>query len=141
MPVDIAMPRNLLQRRKNAGYAAICAVGFDADPGVFRLATAENIEGHLPLLQPGRWERLHLAHVAWTPGMAVARTIVLGAERFLANFHLGQHWYRASLKTLNSVLMAEAVALRSTIWSHPELIARLRGQADSEADRFAAGII
>jgi hypothetical protein len=138
---DIAMPRDLVQRRKNVGYAAVCAVGFDADPGVFRLATAENIEGHLPLLQPGRWESLHFAHVVWTPGLLVARTIVLGAERSLANCHLGQHWYRASLETLNSVLMAEALALKSTTWSHPELIARLKGQADREADRFAEGII
>ena len=139
--LDIAMPRHLVQRRKNVGYAAVCAVGFDADLGVFRLATAENIEGHLPQLQAGRWERLHFAYVVWTPGLVVARTIVLGAERSLANCHLGQHWYRASLDTLNSVLMAEAVALRSTVWSHAELIARLRGQADREADRFAAGII
>ena len=138
---NIAMPRNLVQRRKNGGYAAVCAVGFDADPGVFRLGAAENIEGLLPLLQPGRWERLHFAHVVWTPGMAVARTIVLGAERSLANCHLGQHWYRASLETLNSVITAEAVALRSTVWSHADLIARLKGQADREADRFAAGII
>jgi hypothetical protein len=137
---DIAMPSNLVQRRKNAGYAAVCAVGFDADPGVFRLATAENIEAHLPLLQPGRWERLHFAHVVWTPGMAVARTIMLGAERSLANCHLGQHWYRASLDTLNNVLLAEAVALRSTVWSHPELIARLKGQENREADRFAEGV-
>lgn len=141
MPVDIAMARNLVERRKAAGYAAIVAIGFDADPGVFRLATAENIEGHLPLLQPGRWERLHFAYVIWTPGAAVARTIVQAAERFLANFHLGQHWYRASLETLNTLLLAEALALRSTVWSQADLIARLKGQADREADRFAAGII
>jgi hypothetical protein len=141
MPVNVAMPRNLIDRRKSAGYAAVCAVGFDADPGVFRLATAENLEAHLPQLQPGRWERLHFAHVVWTPGLAVARTIVLAAERFLVNFHLGQHWYRASLETLSSVIAAEASTLRSTIWSHSELIARLKGQADREADRFAEGII
>lgn len=141
MPCNIAMPRNLIDRRKSAGYAAVCAVGFDADPGVFRLATAENLEAHLPQLQPGRWERLHFAHVVWTPGLAVARTIVLAAERFLVNFHLGQHWYRASLETLDGVLRAEALALRSTIWSHPELIVRLKVQADREADRFAEGII
>ena len=141
MPIDIAMPRNLVERRKNDGYAAVCAVGFDADPGVFRLATAENIEAHLPQLQPGRWERLHFAYVVWTPGLVVARTIVLGAERSLANCHFGQHWYRASLDVLNGLLLAEATALRSTVWSHPELIARLKGQADREADRFAEGII
>lgn len=141
MPVDIAMPRNLVDRRKNAGYAAVCAVGFDADPGVFRLATAENIEAHLPLLQPGRWERLHFVQVVWTPGMPVARTIAQGAERFLANFHLGQHWYRASLGALNDVVRSEAAFIRSSIWSHPELIARLKGQAVREADRFAKGII
>lgn len=141
MPCDIAMPRNLVERRKNAGYAAVCAVGFDADPGVFRLAPAENIEALLPQLQPGRWERLHFANVVWTPGLAVARTLVLAAERFLANVHLGQHWYRANLETLNSVLLAEAAALRSTVWSHAELIALLKGQADREADRFAAGVI
>ena len=32
MPIDIAMPRNLVERRKNDGYAAVCAVGFDAIP-------------------------------------------------------------------------------------------------------------
>ena len=141
MPCDIAMPRNLVERRKSAGYAAVCAVGFDADPGVFRLATAENIEAHLPQLQPGRWEPLHFAYVVWTPGLAVARTIVQGVERFLANFHLGQHWYRAGLDVLHGVLLAEASALRSTVWSQAEMIARLKGHADREADRFASGII
>ncbi|RUV37451.1 hypothetical protein [Mesorhizobium sp. M7A.F.Ca.MR.148.00.0.0] len=141
MPVDIAMPRNLVERRKNFGYAAVCAVGFDADPGVFRLAPAENIEALLPQLQPGRWERLHFAKVVWTPGLPVARTLVLAAERFLANVHLGQHWYRSSLETLTAVLLAEAAALRSAVWSHAELLARLKAQADREADRFAAGVI
>lgn len=141
MPVDIAMPRNLVDRRKNAGHAAVCAVGFEADPGVFRLATAENIEAHLPQLQPGRWERLHFAHVVWTPGLAVARTIVLGAERTFANCHLGQHWYRASLDVLHGVILAEAASLRSPIWSQSEMMQMLIGQAIRAADRFAAGII
>lgn len=141
MPVDIAMARNLVERRKAAGYAAIVAVGFEADQGVFRLATAENLEAHLPQLQPGRWERLHFASVIWTPGAAVARTIVVGVERFLASTHLGNHWYRASLETLHSAILVEAAALRSAIWTQAELIARLKGQADRAADRFAAGVI
>lgn len=141
MPIDIDMPRDLLQRRKKTGYAAICAVGFKADPGVFRLATAENIEAHLSLIQPGTWQPLHFERVVWTPGLAVARTIVLAVERFFASAHLGQHWFRIPLEALDIAIAAESISLKTSTWSHPELIARLRGQADREADRFAAGII
>ena len=142
MPLDVAMPRDLLQRRKNTGYAAICAVGFKADTGVFRLATAENIEAHLSLLQPGTWQPLYFVRLVWTPGLAVARTIVVGAERMLARAgaELGQHWFRAGLEILDELIAAEARNLKTPIWSHPELIARLRGQASREADRFAEGV-
>lgn len=143
MPVDISMPRDIAKRRKNAGYAAICTVGFDADTGVFRLATAENVEGHLSLLQPGTWQPLHFVRVVWTPGLAVARTIAVGAEKFLTDIgaHLGQHWYRAGLDVLDDLVKSEAASLNSPIWSHRDLIQRLTRQADREADRFAAGII
>ncbi|MES0071878.1 hypothetical protein [Mesorhizobium sp. M0058] len=140
MPIDIDMPRDLVRRRKNAGYAAICAVGFAADPGVFRLATAENIEAHLSLLQPGTWQPLHFVRVVWTPGLPVARTIVLATERFLLSMHLGQHWHRASLEVLDIAIAAEVLTLRASTWSHPELTASLKGQANREADRFAEGV-
>lgn len=142
MPIDVSMSRDLVRRRKNEGYAAVCAVGFDADPGVFRLATAENIEGHLSLLQPGNWQPMHFVRVVWTPGLAVARTIATGAERFLINInaHLGQHWFRADLDVLDGLVQAEAVSLKSPIWSQRELIQRLQRHSDREADRFAEGI-
>lgn len=142
-PVDISMPRDLIRRRKNAGYAAICAVGFDADPHVFRLATAENVEGHLSLLQPGTWQPLHFVRLVWTPGLAVARTIATGAEEFLTDLgqHLGQHWYRAEMGLLDELVHAGATKLNSPTWTHSELIARLRRDANREADRFAAGFI
>ncbi len=141
--IDPSMSRDLTRRRKEAGYAAICAVGFAADPGVFRVATAENTEGHLSLLQPGTWQPLHFARLVWTPGLAVARTIVVGAEKFLTDIgaSLGQHWFRAELNVLDDLIRAEAESLRSPLWTHLQLIARLRAKADEEADRFAAGII
>lgn len=141
MPVDIAMGKELLTRRKNAGYAAICAVGLETDPGVFRLATAENVEAHIPQLQPGRWEPLHFARLLWTPGMAVARTMVTGAEKFLAEtgHSLGQRWHRAPLDLLDDLLTAEAVRLNARTWTHSELIIRLKRQAKAQADSFAAG--
>lgn len=140
--IDISMPRDLVRRRKNAGYAAICAVGYDAEPRVFRLATAENIEGHLALLQPGRWEELYFARVVWTPGLAVARTIVVGVEAALtaADAYLGQHWFGAERNQLDELLRLGIDKLRSPSWSHAELIARLKRQAEREADRFAEGI-
>lgn len=141
MPVDVTMSRDLLHRRKVIGYAAIVAVGFDADPGVFRLATAENVEAHLPQLQPGRWEKLHFSRVIWTPGLAVARTIVSAVERFLTSTHLGHHWFRSSLEVLDIAIAAEAMSIKASTWSQAELLARLKGQADREADRFAAGVI
>lgn len=141
MPIDVAMPRDLVRRRKNAGYAAICAVSFDADPGVFRLATAENVEAHLSMLQPGTWQLLHFARLVWTPGPAVARTVVVGVERFLASTHLGHHWFRSSLEVLDIAIAAEAMSIKASTWTHPELIARLKGHADREADRFAEGVI
>lgn len=142
MPVDVSMPRDLIKRRKNAGYAAICAVGFKSDPGVFRIATAENVEGHLSLLQPGTWEPLHFERLIWTPGLAVARTIVVGAEKFLTDLrlHLGQHWFRADLDVLDQLILSEARKLNSPFWSNAELIIRLRTQANKEADRFAEGV-
>ena len=97
--VDISMPRDLVRRRRNAGYAAICAIGVSSDPKVFRLGTAENVEGVLAQLQPGTWEKLHFARLVWTQGLAVARTIVTGAERALETSArpLGGHWYRGEL--------------------------------------------
>ena len=141
MSVDVSLPRDLLRLRKNGGYAAVCAVGYDAEPKVFRIATAENIEGHLALVQPGTWQKLQLVRVVWTPGMAVARTIVLSAERFLTNagFLLGNHWYSAGLDVFDDLVRAEAMSLRATTWTQAELAIRLRTQANREADRFAEG--
>lgn len=81
--VDISMPRDLLRRRRNAGYAAVCVVGTAADPKIFRIGTAENVEGVLAQLQPGAWARLHFTRIVWTQGSVVARTVVAGAERSL----------------------------------------------------------
>lgn len=141
MPVDISMPRDLLRRRKATGYAAICVVGFDADPAVVRIATAENIEGHLAALQPGTWHRLHFMRVVWTPGLVVARTIVIAAEKFLtgAGFHLGHHWYRVGLDVVDDLVRAETIRLRAKTWTHADLIALLRQEANRQADRFAEG--
>lgn len=140
MPIDAAMPRDLARGRKSAGYAAICAVGFASDPEVFRLATAENIEEHLKQLQPGRWEQLYFSRIVWTPGLAVARTVVLGTERFLQSRHLGQHWYRTAIETIDIAIAAEVRRLKASTWSHADLIARLREQSNREADRFAEGV-
>ena len=72
----------------------------------------------------------------------MARTIVMGTERFLTDtgHALGQHWFRAGLDVLDDLIVAEATRLKSPTWSHPELITRLRGQANREADRFAEGV-
>lgn len=141
MPVDIAMPRDLVRRRKNSGFAAICAVGIEGDESLFRLATAENVEAHVPALQVATWHHLHLVRVVWTPGMAVARTIVVAAEKFLTTtgFLVGNHWYRADLGILDDLVRAEAFRLRAETWTQPELLARLRSEAHREADRFAEG--
>ncbi|WEX10318.1 hypothetical protein [Chelativorans sp. AA-79] len=142
MNLDVSMPRDLRQRRRRIGYAAIVAVGIADTTEVFRLATAENIEGHLGDLQPGRWEPLHFARVVWTPGMAVARTITARTERFLADtgYALGQHWFNAPLDLLDQLITAEARSLNTRTWSHAELVEKLRKQADDEADRFAQGV-
>lgn len=139
LPVSSAMPRDLARRRKKAEYAAICAVGFDADPGVFRLHATEDIENHLFKVQPGTWHVLHFVRLLWTPGPAVARTIVVGVEQTLTRHgvHLGQHWYRAHLDWLDELIGGEAKALNSPTWTHTALIERLQRQADREADRFA----
>lgn len=138
--INIAMPRDLVRRRKNAGYAAVCAVGFPADPCVFRLATAENVEAHLAMLQPGSWQALRFERLVWTPGLAVARTIVVGVERLLASSALGHHWFRSSLEVLDIAIAAEAMSLKAQTWSHAELVERLREQSNRQADRFAEGV-
>ncbi len=140
MPLDATMSRDLIRRRRNAGYAAVVAVGFSGDSGVFRLASAENLEAHLSTLQPGTWQALHFNRIIWTAGPAVARTIVVGVERFLKTFALGNHWFRASLEVLDIAIAAEAMSLKASTWSQADLIARLKAQSDSEADRFAAGV-
>lgn len=143
MPVDISMSAPLRRRRKFAGYAAICAVGVAERPGVFRIATAENVEAHIAGLQPGSWHKLHFDRVIWTPGLAVARTIVVNAEKFLSNtgHALGNHWFRVEdTGLLDELIVAEAQSLRAPLWSQDELVARLQAQADREADNFAKGI-
>jgi hypothetical protein len=35
VPLDVHMPPELRKRRTTVGYAAICAVGYPAEPGVF----------------------------------------------------------------------------------------------------------
>jgi hypothetical protein len=137
--IDAAMSRDLIRRRRNAGYAAVVAVGFGGDPGVFRLASAENLEAHLSTLQPGTWQALRFERIVWTAGPAVARTIVMGVERRLKAQCLGQHWFRASLEVLDIAIAAEAMSLKAATWSQSELIARLKAQSDREADRFAEG--
>ncbi|MBB6413522.1 hypothetical protein [Mesorhizobium sangaii] len=106
------------------------------------MAVAENLEGLIQLLQPGRLEKLHFVRLIWTPGLAVARTIVVGAERFVTDtgHALGQHWFGAGIDVLEDLIVAEATRLKSPTWSHPELIARLKGKENREADRFAAGM-
>jgi hypothetical protein len=78
--VDITMPRDLAKRRKAAGYVAIAAIALDADPNVFRLGAVEDIEVLLSRLQLGTWHELYFVRAIWTPGLAVARTMVAGAE-------------------------------------------------------------
>jgi hypothetical protein len=140
--INIAMPRDLRIRRKSIGYCAICAVGMEADRSVFRLATAQSIEQHLADLQPGTWHELQFDRVWWTPGPAVARTIVLKVERFLTEVghSLGNHWYSAPLELLDQLIVAEQRSLNTRLWTHQELIARLKTHADEEADRFAEGV-
>lgn len=140
MPLDATMSRDMIRRRRNAGYAAVVAVGFQGDAGVFRLASAENLEGHLSTLQPGTWQALRFERITWTAGPAVARTIVMGVERFLASSALGQHWFRASLEVLDIAIAAEAMSLKASTWTQADLIARLKAQSDREADRFAEGV-
>ncbi|RWB67583.1 hypothetical protein [Mesorhizobium sp.] len=136
------MSRDLRIRRKTIGYCAICAVGMVTDPEVFRLATAENVEAHLSQLQPGTWQALQFQRVLWTPGFAVARTIVVGVERFLTDVgnSLGNHWYRAPLELLDQLIVAQQMTLKARLWTHQELVARLRNHANEEADRFANGV-
>jgi len=143
MSVSIDMPRDLIQRRRCRGFVAICAVGFQADPLVFRLATAENIEGHLATLQPGTWHHLFFRRVLWTAGSAVARTITIAAEKWMSanGWSLGNHWFRAELDVLDDLLRAEAMTLRAGLIGHADLVRLLRQQADNEADRFAQGIV
>ncbi|PWJ88416.1 hypothetical protein C8D77_111139 [Mesorhizobium loti] len=141
MPLDATMSRDLIRRRRNAGYAAVVAVGFAGDVGVFRLASAENLEAHLSTLQPGTWQALRFERIIWTQGPAVARTIVMGVERFLASAALGSHWFRASLEVLDIAIAAEAMSLKAATWTQAEIVARLKAQSDREADRFAAGVI
>lgn len=143
MRENASMPRDLLRRRREAGYAAICAVGFEGDPSVRRLGPAENVEAHLTILQPGRWERLHFDRILWTPGMAVARTIVDKAEKFLteAGHALGNHWFRVEIDVLDDLFRAEAISLNARTWTMDELTIRLKRQADAEADRYARGEI
>lgn len=141
MPLEHTMPLDLRRRRKNAGYAAICALGFDADPGVFRICTAENVEALLPQVQPGRWEPINFVRLIWTPGPPTAKTVVVGVEKFLTDLrmNLGQHWFRAGLDVFDDLVKAETIKLRSPTWSNDELKLRLRTHANAEADRFARG--
>lgn len=143
MPVDIAMPKWLRERRRSERYAAICAVGLQGEAGVLRLATAENVEAHLAIVQPGSWRKVQFERVIWTPGLVVAQTIVTRAERFLTNTNheLGSHWYRAGIDLIDELVMAEAVRLNAPLWSHDELVAKLRAEGLREADRFAGGVI
>lgn len=141
MRENAAMPRDLMRRRREAGYAAICVVGFAEDPTVHRIGPAENIEAHLTLLQPGRWERLHFDRVLWTQGMAVARTIVDKAEKSLTDsgHALGNHWFRVEIDVLDDLFRAEAISLNARTWTPDELTIRLKRQADAEADRYGRG--
>lgn len=141
MPVDVSMPKSLRERRTRARYCAVCAVGLLGEPGVFRLATAENVEGHLALIQPGNWRKVVFDRLYWTAGSAVARTIVTRCENFLTRKGdgMGHHWYRAPLDVLDDLVRAEAVSLNATVWSHEQLIGTLRTHANLEADRFAHG--
>jgi len=142
-PLALSIPRSIGKRRKTGGYAAICAIAFDAEPGVFRLGAAEDIDVLLSRLQLGTWHELYFVRAIWTPGMAVARTVAAGVEKALtgAGVALGQHWYRSGLDVLDAAVEAERAKLRAQVWSNAELIARLRHQENAEADRFADGIV
>ena len=140
---DVSMPRDLAKRRKAAGYVAIAAIGLDAEPGVYLLGAAEDIDVLLSRLQRGTWHELYFVRAVWTPGLAVARTIVAGAEGALteAGYALAPHWYRVGLDVLDTAIEKERAKLRSPVWSNAELAAKLRRQSHAEVDRFAAGII
>lgn len=141
MPSDIALPRHLMKQRKREGYAAICAIGTDADPGVFRLGAAEDVEVLLSRLQLGTWHELRFLRTVWTPGLELANSIVKSAETWLtgASFGLGRHWFRVGLDILDDLIRAEAIRRNASLWTPDELALRLRQAANREADRFAEG--
>ena len=141
--IDISMPRDLLRRRKDGGYAALCVIGLDADPGAFRIGAAEDVEVLLSRLQLGTWHDLQFVRLIWTPGLPVARSIALSTEKFLTDIgaHLGRHWFRSELNVIDDLFTAAIAKLNTNTWLHHELLIRLLAQSNQEADRFAEGIL
>ncbi|PWJ81546.1 hypothetical protein C7441_11078 [Pseudaminobacter salicylatoxidans] len=139
---DVAMPRDVLRRRKIGGYAALCAIGIDAEPGVFRVGAVEDVEVLLSRLQLGTWHDLHFSRLLWTPGIELARTVAADAEKFLSDIgaHLGRHWYRTDLDIIDDLFTAGITKLNAKAWHPHELLARLQTQANREADRFSEGV-
>lgn len=140
--VDIAMPRDLVRRRKQAGYCAVVAVSSPFRSGQFRIGSTEGVESYLRYL--GReivTNDLYFARVVWTQGDKIAGTIVARSRRFLRDTRHAKPdgWYAAPLDLFDDLVTAEVVSLRARYWTHSELTVRLRRQANAQADRFAAG--
>ncbi|MGB3833739.1 MAG: hypothetical protein WA975_17960 [Mesorhizobium sp.] len=142
MKPDLSMPKDLLKRRKAGRYAAICVIGFDAEPESHRIGAAEDVEILLSRLQLGTWHDLHFRRVIWTPGIEGAKHVADEAEKFLTDtgFHLGRHWFRAPLNLIDDLFTAAVTSLNLRTWRHTELLNHLQAQSDYEADRFARGM-
>lgn len=140
---DASMPRSLTHRRKKEGYAAICAIGFDADPKAFCIHPTEDVEKLLPRLQIGTWHTLRFMRTIWTPGLPLARTIIGRVKVFLTDngWGIGHDWFRAELDVLDDLIKAESIRMGAPTWSTSELAVWLQTLANREADRFAAGVI
>lgn len=141
--IDSAMPRSLTHRRKKEGYAAICAVGFDADQGVFCIHPTEDVEKLLPRLQIGTWHKLRFLRQIWTPGLPLARTLIDRVEVFLTDIGaaLGHSWYQAEVDILDQLIAEESRKMGATTWSTRELAIKLQTLANREVDRYAAGLV
>lgn len=137
------MSKVLRERRKRDGYCAVTVIGAEGDPNVWRLQASENPERLAGELQPGNWRPLRVVRTVWTPGLNAARTIIVGAEKFLTDTGhcLFNHWYRCGLDVIDDLIRAQAVALRAATWTDAELAARLQQHMNAEADRFAQGVL
>lgn len=142
---EFSMRRELVKKRKIAGYAAVVVVAPTQNgcEDIIRISAATNTEALLPELQKGNWNDLHYRQMFWLPGLTAAQTICRKIEKFLTdnNFGVRDRWFTADTQLINDLMQAELIALRSPVWSHDELVAKLERDLEKEADRYAAGIV